>query len=282
LNGVRLDRSDITATNGTSVVLAACTTGDIIHIQATKAFLASDSVSASAGGTFASAVTMTSPLAVASGGSGAATHTANGVLLGAGTGAMTTAAPGSSGNVLTSNGTVWASTAAAGGGKIGQVLQTHKTDRSAITSTETNSYAAISGLTQAITCAATSSKVLILGYVSFHLVPTANGTIHFGIFRDSTQVGQGAADANRNPSTVSFRSPADAADWYTYGIISQSFQFLDSPSSTSEIVYSIKASAGATYTSTIIFNGSDDTTGGSQLDYQPASSCGITCMEVLA
>ena len=114
LNGVRLDSSDITATNGSSVVLAACTAGDIVHIQATKAFLPSDAVSASAGGTFASAVTMTSPLAVASGGTGAATHSANGVLLGAGTGAVTSAAPGSSGNVLTSNGTVWASAAAGG------------------------------------------------------------------------------------------------------------------------------------------------------------------------
>jgi hypothetical protein len=56
LNGIKLDRSDITAENGTSVVLAACTTGDIIHIQATKAFLPSDAVSASAGGTFSGAV----------------------------------------------------------------------------------------------------------------------------------------------------------------------------------------------------------------------------------
>ena len=51
---------------------------------------------------------------VAKGGTGAATHTANGVLLGAGTGAITTAAPSTSGNVLTSNGTVWASAAAPG------------------------------------------------------------------------------------------------------------------------------------------------------------------------
>jgi hypothetical protein len=55
---------------------------------------------------------LTTPLTVAQGGSGAATHTANGVLLGAGTGAVTTAAPSTSGNVLTSNGTVWASAAA--------------------------------------------------------------------------------------------------------------------------------------------------------------------------
>ena len=58
LNGVRLDSSDITATNGTSVVLAACTAGDIVHVQATKAFIPADVVSASAGGTFASAVTV--------------------------------------------------------------------------------------------------------------------------------------------------------------------------------------------------------------------------------
>jgi hypothetical protein len=51
-------------------------------------------------------------LAVASGGTGAATHTANNVLVGAGTSAVTSVAPSTSGNVLTSNGTVWASAAA--------------------------------------------------------------------------------------------------------------------------------------------------------------------------
>jgi len=127
LNGVRLDSADITATNGTSVVLAACTTGDIIHIQAVKALTVGDVVAASTGGTFSGAVVMTSPLAVASGGSGAATHTANGVLLGAGTGAMTTAAPSTSGNVLTSNGTVWASAAAAAGFGISVLAQAAST-----------------------------------------------------------------------------------------------------------------------------------------------------------
>jgi len=58
LNGVRLDSGDITATNGTSVVLAACALGDIVHIQATKAFIPADVVSASSGGTFASAVSV--------------------------------------------------------------------------------------------------------------------------------------------------------------------------------------------------------------------------------
>jgi hypothetical protein len=173
-----------------------------------------------------------------------------------------------------------------GGGKIGQVLQAVKTDRTSITSTTTNAYAAITGLTQAITPAATSSKVLVLAYISWHLVPSANGTIHFGIFRDSTQVGQGAADASRNPSTVTFRGTSGQTTpglaWYTYGFRSDAFQFLDSPSTTSATTYSIKLSGGATYTSTVIINGTDTATGGSQADYQPAASSGITVMEVLA
>ena len=67
LNGIKLDRSDITATNGTSVVLAACTTGDIIHIQATKAFIPADVVPKAAGGTFDGAVVVGAGAKVPSG-----------------------------------------------------------------------------------------------------------------------------------------------------------------------------------------------------------------------
>jgi hypothetical protein len=50
-------------------------------------------------------------LAVARGGTGATTLTANNVLLGNGTSALQAVAPGSSGNLLTSNGTTWTSAA---------------------------------------------------------------------------------------------------------------------------------------------------------------------------
>ena len=49
------------------------------------------------------------PLTVAQGGSGASTLTANSVLTGNGTGAFQSVAPGSSGNLLTSNGSAWVS-----------------------------------------------------------------------------------------------------------------------------------------------------------------------------
>ena len=52
---------------------------------------------------------------VASGGTGANTLTANNVILGNGTSAVQFVAPGSTGNVLTSNGTTWTSAAAGGG-----------------------------------------------------------------------------------------------------------------------------------------------------------------------
>ena len=54
---------------------------------------------------------LTTPLTVAQGGIGAATLTANNVLLGNGTSAPQAVAPSTSGNVLTSNGTTWVSSA---------------------------------------------------------------------------------------------------------------------------------------------------------------------------
>ena len=54
---------------------------------------------------------LTGSVAVANGGTGATTHTANNVLVGNGTSAIASVAPSTSGNVLTSTGSAWASTA---------------------------------------------------------------------------------------------------------------------------------------------------------------------------
>ena len=62
------------------------------------------------------APTWTSTIPVANGGTGAATLTSNAVLLGNGTGAVQTVAPGTTGNVLVSNGTTWISQAAGASG----------------------------------------------------------------------------------------------------------------------------------------------------------------------
>jgi hypothetical protein len=59
---------------------------------------------------------LTGATPVANGGTGLSTITANNVILGNGTSAVQLVAPSTSGNVLTSNGTTWQSTAPAGGG----------------------------------------------------------------------------------------------------------------------------------------------------------------------
>lgn len=76
-------------------------------------------------------ITGITDLAVADGGTGASTLT--GVVIGNGTSAMTAVAPGTSGNVLTSNGTAWTSATPAGGIGIGQTWQNVSGSRSANT-----------------------------------------------------------------------------------------------------------------------------------------------------
>jgi hypothetical protein len=61
---------------------------------------------------------VTGTLPVANGGTGAATLTANNVLLGNGTSAVQAVAPSTSGNVLTSNGTTWVSSPPTSGGGV--------------------------------------------------------------------------------------------------------------------------------------------------------------------
>lgn len=66
-----------------------------------------------------STVSLSTPVSVANGGTGASSFTLNNVLLGNGTSAFQTVAPGASGNILTSDGTTWYSaTPSSGGGGI--------------------------------------------------------------------------------------------------------------------------------------------------------------------
>lgn len=66
-------------------------------------------------------------ISVAQGGTGAATHTANNVLVGNGTSAISSVAPSTSGNILTSNGSAWTSAAAGGGEFSGSFVSSQQT-----------------------------------------------------------------------------------------------------------------------------------------------------------
>ena len=91
-------------------------TGTVTSVAATVPSLLSVSGSPiTTSGTLAFTYSGTA-LPVANGGTGATSLTANNVLLGNGTSALQVVAPGSSGNVLTSNGSTWQSTTPAASG----------------------------------------------------------------------------------------------------------------------------------------------------------------------
>jgi hypothetical protein len=119
--GVTIGVSDkaLVAWNGSDFVrVGASAGGSNTQVQ----FNSSGNLAGSANLTFngttltANTFTATNAIGVASGGTGAATFTANNVLLGNGTSAFQVVAPGTAGNVLTSNGTTWSSTAPAASG----------------------------------------------------------------------------------------------------------------------------------------------------------------------
>lgn len=108
--------------NGTNVVDAITHLSSLTLGSALPVASGGTGATSSAGADFAlkgansditSITGLTTALAVDQGGTGAATLTANNVILGNGTSTVLGVAPGTSGNVLTSNGTTWTSAAAA-------------------------------------------------------------------------------------------------------------------------------------------------------------------------
>ena len=112
-------------------------------------------------------------------------------------------------------------------GKVGQLLQSEAGGQTTISST---TYATI-GLSQAITPSASSSKVLIMGYVKYS-IGTSNTDRGFGIRirRDTTAIQTSVTlyDAYHKSTNSDFidggRFP---------------FMYIDTPSSTSAITYSV-------------------------------------------
>jgi hypothetical protein len=117
------------ATTGSQSITIAQGSGSTVTIaNGVKALVYSDGAGATAAVVLANPTVLlasgvTGTLPVANGGTGAATLTSNNVILGNGTSAVQFVAPGSSGNVLTSNGTTWQSTTpAATGASKGQAI----------------------------------------------------------------------------------------------------------------------------------------------------------------
>tara|TARA_R100000781_G_C4019589_1_gene106610 strand:- start:41 stop:631 length:591 start_codon:yes stop_codon:yes gene_type:complete len=162
-------------------------------------------------------------------------------------------------------------------GKILQVVSCTKTD--AFTTATEDTWEDITGVDQngagsiwcvKITPAATSSKIWISAY--FQGMGSTNDQSYGRLARDSTALGVGDAAGNR-PRT-------GGTGYYNNNVSApvQKFEYLDSPNSTSELVYKAQIYSYSTDTTYINRTGRDtDATG-----YDARFSCTITAMEVAA
>lgn len=108
---------EVGGAGGGGTVTSVAGTGTVNGITLTGTVTSSGSLTL--GGTLSGislTTQITGVLPVANGGTGASSLTANNVILGNGTSAVQTVSPGTSGNVLTSNGTTWVSAPAAASG----------------------------------------------------------------------------------------------------------------------------------------------------------------------
>jgi len=155
---------------------------------------------------------------------------------------------------------------ATGFGKVGQVVSVAKTDTFTTTST---SLTALTGLTANITPTATSSKILV--NVSIGAVDASgNIIVLFQLLRGTTIIGLGDASGSR--SRVMFKTILPSSN----DAQASSNQFLDSPSSTSQLTYSIKTACNQ---GTMYINRSSGD--GDGADYGRTIST-ITLTEILA
>ena len=118
-----------------------------------------------------------------------------------------------------------------GGGGIVQVKQTVKSDTTTVAS---SSFADLPGMTITITPTSSSSKIFIMSHMTF-CHQDQHHTVVFRLMRGSTDVCIGDADGSRLQASGAFAQVGSGDHPFTV-----SFQFMDSPSTTSATTYKIQ------------------------------------------
>ena len=142
------------------------------------------------------------------------------------------------GSTLTVDNIVGATTAANVKFPAGTPLQVVQANTTTQTDIQSTSFTAISGLSQAITPKYSSSKILILVNLSSDFYQNGNlsRSISLQILRDSTQISIRTDNCYAGTASNSYYSLP------IHGTVS----FLDSPSTTSAITYSVKGNISST------------------------------------
>ena len=134
------------------------------------------------------------------------------------------------------NNTISAITALPAGISTGKVLQTIHTDNVTTSSMSSSSFATVSGQTVTITPSSSSNKILIINTIMTGMAAGHYGFFQF--FRDTTRRNSTNGGGNRIGCSFTFGNVG-----YDEKVIPINSHFLDSPNSTSELVYTIKAAS---------------------------------------
>ena len=161
------------------------------------------------------------------------------------------------------------------GGKVGQVVSTNKDDTHSFSSSSTSNFADLN-LSLNITPSASSSKILIISTVC--ITQSTSATIHVRLLRDSTVINKiSSLQSNQLGSMNSVRYQSAAP--YGNALYDVSSNYLDSPSTTSQITYKLQGTLGASYSGTYYVNITGDDNNN---DFGPRTPSNLTAMEILA
>jgi|TARA_R110000823_G_scaffold252550_1_gene375122 hypothetical protein len=169
--------------------------------------------------------------------------------------------------IISSNGSGTFTSNLPGVGKIGQVIQTTKTDTSITTSASFAEFD--SNFRCAITPSATSSKILI----TLNMVVGGDGnTCHTALYEGTTAIFLGDADATRPRDTVTI------TPYSQYQTLMVSWTYLHSPNSTSAQSYRVYGRSNGSASFYINRTHADR----DSANYDGRSASSLTVMEVLA
>ena len=147
-------------------------------------------------------------------------------------------------------------------------------DTSTFSSSSTNTYVDLSGLSVSITPSAADSKILILMNAYFTY---STGMAHVRLMRDTTEIGSATASSSQIGNIMGFR--INDSDPYGLSVWPGANHFIDSPSTTSATTYKLQGTLGSSYSGTFYVNRSPNDT---DANYGWRVPSNITVMEILA
>jgi hypothetical protein len=155
------------------------------------------------------------------------------------------------------------------GGKVLQVVQTVKTDTF---NTSSTTFTDITGLSASITPSSTSNKILVMCHIGICDAGGDGVSTAVALIRGSTNIGGGTASGNRL-SGISRTASGQNAD-HGNGL---SFQYLDSPNTTSSTTYKVQAQAQTSFS---VYVNRSTTDADVALSYGTRTSSTLTLIEI--